>query len=206
MHDEKKRILNFAYDKFIRFGFYKTSMDEIAADLQVSKKTIYKYFSNKENLVEESIDSMLLRSDRIVSEIVNGRKDVIEKFVALLEFYSNEVSVVSEKWIKDLQVHAPEFWKKIDEFRHKKIYTVAEKLLRQGRKEKYVAPYPPKLIMASFAASIREIVNPSFLIENKYSMKEAIHYVFDIQMNGILTDEGRIKYKNRKKHIKRNYF
>ena len=40
---EKDRILNFAITKFHAEGFYKTSMDEIARELQISKKTIYKY-------------------------------------------------------------------------------------------------------------------------------------------------------------------
>ena len=44
---ERERILNYSINKFHAEGFYKTSMDEIARDLQISKKTIYKYFQSK---------------------------------------------------------------------------------------------------------------------------------------------------------------
>ncbi|MBL7128958.1 MAG: helix-turn-helix transcriptional regulator, partial [Ignavibacteria bacterium] len=49
--DDRDKILNFARQKFHREGFYKISMDEIAKELHVSKKTIYKYFPSKEKLL-----------------------------------------------------------------------------------------------------------------------------------------------------------
>ena len=46
--EEKNKIIERTEDKFFRDGFYKTTMDEIATDLSMSKKTIYKFFPSKE--------------------------------------------------------------------------------------------------------------------------------------------------------------
>jgi hypothetical protein len=47
------------------------------------------------------------------------------------------------------------------------------------------------------------IANPKFILENNFSMNEALKYLFEMQINGILTEEGRKKYYNqKKKHIK----
>ncbi len=51
MIEEKKNLLKNITESFLAKGFYKTTMDEIASDLRVSKKTIYKYFPTKENLI-----------------------------------------------------------------------------------------------------------------------------------------------------------
>jgi len=202
--NEKEKILVVADRLFRENGLYKTSMDELAALLQISKKTIYKHFPSKENLVMEITKFWLVGSTERVDKIVHSKTDVVSKFVKLLEDYSCELSRVSDKWIKDFQVHYPDIWKSVEEFREEKIFYYARKLFKQGMKEKYVVNIPTEIVIASHIASMRAIVNPKFLMENNFSMTEALKYVFEMQLNGILTDKGRTKYYNqKKKHIKK---
>jgi len=56
---ERLRILEHSMEKFKSVGFIKISMDEIASDLKMSKKTIYKYFHSKEELVEKSLETLM---------------------------------------------------------------------------------------------------------------------------------------------------
>ena len=49
---DRKKILEHSRRKFHAEGFYKISMDEIAGDLRISKKTIYKHFPSKEELLK----------------------------------------------------------------------------------------------------------------------------------------------------------
>lgn len=202
--NEKEKILVVADKLFRENGLYKTSMDELAALLQISKKTIYKHFPSKENLVFEITKFWMVGSTERVDKIVHSKTDVVSKFVKLLEDYSCELSRVSDKWIRDFQVHYPDIWKSVEEFREEKIFYYARKLFKQGMKEKYVANIPTEIVIASHIASMRAIVNPKFLMENNFSMTEALKYVFEMQLNGILTDKGRTKYYNqKKKHIKK---
>jgi len=201
---EKDRILIVADKLFRENGLYKTSMDELAALLQVSKKTIYKHFPSKENLVLEITKFWLEGSTERIDKIVHSKTDIITKFVNLLEDYSCELSRVSDKWIKDFQVHYPDIWKSVEEFREEKVFYYARKIFKQGLKEKYVLNIPPELVIASHIASMHAIINPKFLMENNFSMSEALKYVFEMQLNGILTEKGRIKYYNqKKKHTKK---
>jgi Bacterial regulatory proteins, tetR family len=202
--NEKEKILVIADRLFRENGLYKTSMDELAALLQISKKTIYKHFPSKENLVMEITKFWMVGSTERVDKIVHSKTDVVSKFVKLLEDYSCELSRVSDKWIRDFQVHYPDVWKSVEEFREEKIFYYARKLFKQGYKEKYVVNIPSEIVIASHIASMRAIVNPKFLMENNFSMEEALKYVFEMQLNGILTDKGRTKYYNqKKKHTKK---
>jgi AcrR family transcriptional regulator len=196
---EKERILKVADKLFRENGLYKTSMDELAAHLQVSKKTIYKYFPSKDNLVKEITKFWLNSSTERIDLIVRSKTDMITKFVKLLEDYSCDLSRVSDKWMKDFQVHYPDIWKTVEDFRAEKIFHFARKLFKQGLKEKYVVNVPTEIVIASHIASMRAIINPQFLMENNFSMTEALRYVFEMQLNGILTDKGRTKYYNQKK-------
>ena len=51
----KELILKKTGDIFLKFGFKSVTMDDIANDLAISKKTLYKYFKNKEDLVDQAI-------------------------------------------------------------------------------------------------------------------------------------------------------
>jgi len=63
---------------------------------------------------------------------------------------------------------------------------------------------PIDIVITSHVASMHAIANPKFLMENNFSMTEALKYVFEMQLNGILTDKGRTKYYNqKKKHTKK---
>ena len=55
---EQDKIFSYAKSLFLKEGFYKITMDNLASGLKVSKKTIYKYFGSKELLVESIVESI----------------------------------------------------------------------------------------------------------------------------------------------------
>ena len=93
-NEEKYRIMRQATELFYTNGLYKTSMDEIAAELNISKKTIYKYFESKYDLIRESTDYMLESSVKWVDNILSRKINVASKLALLLENYSKELSLV----------------------------------------------------------------------------------------------------------------
>ncbi|MCE1166403.1 MAG: TetR/AcrR family transcriptional regulator [Bacteroidetes bacterium] len=198
-NQEKQRIMRQAHELFYREGLYKTSMDEVAAELKISKKTIYKYFDSKYDLIKEATFSMLKNSLAEVNEVLAKKIDLASKLGMLLENYSCEIRQVSENWIKDMRTHYPDIWKEIENFRNEKIYDISRKLILQGKKEKLIADYPPEIIVETYASTIRAITNPSFILNSNCSMNEAVRYVFDILFYGILTEKGKQQIKKGKK-------
>ena len=196
---EKEKIIKFAEDKFFSEGFYKITMDEIAQELQVSKKTIYKYFPSKERLVEEISDDVINSVCGNVEKIVDCSENVVIKFVKMLYMYNNNLVKFSDKWYRDLQLHTPHIWQKIDKMRTEKIYMGAKKLLEQGKREKLVENYPSEIMVSAFVSTIRAVMNPEFILANKFSMQQAFKYSYEMLLNGILTELGKQKYQETKK-------
>ncbi len=200
---ERKKIMVFADKLFREAGLYKTSMDELAALMHISKKTIYRYFPSKENLVREIVKFWLDTSTERVDKIVSGKTDVVTKFIRLLEDYSCEFTQLGEKAISDLQIHYPDVWSSIESFREEKIIFYVKKLFRQGFREKYITKIPVEIVIASVSASISSVVNPKFLVVNNFSTAEALKHVLELHLKGIITEKGRKKYfSQQKKHLK----
>ena len=123
---EQIRIIEFAEDKFMKEGFYKISMDSLASDLRVSKKTIYKYFPSKESLVEVISNKMMSEVSARMEEVFNSDLTSLGKSLALFEIIGNVTLKLTDKWVQDVQLHTPKLWEKIDEFRKKHAIRLLE--------------------------------------------------------------------------------
>lgn len=196
--EDRKRILTHTKNKFHREGFYKTSMDEIASELHVSKKTIYKHFPSKEKLIEEVCSDTSCEIMDKMEAILEVDDDVVVKFVKLLNMHSNFTVNISEKWLRDLSVHAPGIKKKIDSVKTEQINKVMKKLLEQGKKEKTIENFPSPIIIAIFNSSLMTVLNPEFVLNNKFSIQDAFKITYELLLNGILTETGKEKFKKTK--------
>ncbi len=191
---EKQKILNYATDKFMSEGFYKTPMDSIAKELQMSKKTIYKYFSSKEELVEMVVKSFMNQVKDKIDYLIKEDDSSLVRALHLFEVMREVTMKFSDKWIKDLRIHLPEAWETIDQFRTKRAYAVLGSIIQQGQKEGIIIEKPAELIIHLYVSSMRSIVNPDFLYYQKINYKEAIQHTFEILFNGILTQKGKKQF------------
>lgn len=191
---EKIRIVNFASDVFLREGFFKISMDSIAAELHISKKTIYKFFSTKDELVEAVISNFIASASVRIESVVETEDTSLTKALKLFEIMGSIAMKLSDNWVRDIKIHTPALWEKIDEFRTKKAFAVLGNIIRQGQTEGMIIDKPAELIIHLFVNSIRSIVNPDFLFYQKFNYKEAFQHSFEILFNGILTPKGKKQF------------
>ena len=188
MMEEKQKILEGSSRIFL---FYKTPMDEIAGQLKVSKKTIYKYFDSKETLIKEVVDNFLLKNKSIIQKIIDADNDAVTKSFKLFQHLGRLLLNISNKWIEDLQIHYHDLWNQIDEFRTKMMLANISKLINQGKSEGYIVDYPTDIIVMFFVSSIRGIINPDFIIQRKLDPKSILNPTISLLMNAILTDKGK---------------
>uniref|UniRef100_A0A832G6V1 TetR/AcrR family transcriptional regulator n=1 Tax=Ignavibacterium album TaxID=591197 RepID=A0A832G6V1_9BACT len=188
---EKDKVIEFCSIKFLKEGFYYVTVDQIASELRMSKKTIYKYFSTKDELVEAVAINMMEDVSRKIEDIINSKNDSLTKALMLFEVMAGVVVRFSENWLKDLQIHTPKLWKIIDEFRTKRAFTALGSIIKQGQSEGIIIDKPAELIIHIFVNTIRSVVHPDFLYHQKFNYKEAFIHSFEILFNGILTPKGK---------------
>lgn len=196
---EKEKILYFTHAKFITEGFYKTTMDEIAKDLQMSKKTIYKHFDSKELLLSEVCDMRIGLMNEYLEDVVESNDDAITKFLRILHKQKSMALNCSPAWFKDLEVHAPHLRKKFDIVRKEKVTKLLEKLLEQGKKERVVQNIPVDIIITALNGAMEAVTHADFVLNSKYSFHEAMRITAEIFFNGFLTQLGNEKFSNTKK-------
>lgn len=188
---EKNKIIELTEEKFFRDGFYKTTMDEIAAELRMSKKTIYKFFSSKDELVHSIAKFFMNRMKSKILPALQSDKNAIEKLADLISILAKASDKISAARMEELKRYYPSIWNEIDNFRAEIMFGNITKVIEQGKKEGLFINYPTNIIMNILVSSVRSIVNPDFILNNNFSIIEAARFAFKIVIGGIVTDKGK---------------
>ena len=159
----KEKIISLATERFLREGFARISVDEISTDLVMSKKTFYKIFSSKEDLINQIMDRMMAEARGRLAHIVDSNKNFIEKLNDLMTFLGHQASRFSKAFQQDVQRHAPDIWNRMQEFRRQRIMSHFAHLLEQGVNDQTVV-------------ALNAMVNPAVLpfIEMRGGLKSVI--------------------------------
>ena len=113
--EEKDRILESAQEKIFDRGFSKVTVDEIAEDLGMSKKTIYKFFPSKEDIMLGILRMTMRRIEKQVVGIVESDKPFEEKFPAFLALLANMARKMGKALQKDIQKYMPAVDRDVDD-------------------------------------------------------------------------------------------
>lgn len=122
----KKKIIEKATEMFLKLGFKSVTMDDIANELGISKKTIYKYFKNKEELVEEGTEMVSNKIDTKIAEIFSQKHNAIQENFEMRLMFKEMFQAADHSPAFQLKKHYPEIYEKMiqNEIEHcKTIFT-----------------------------------------------------------------------------------
>ena len=109
----KDKILQKSTDMFLRLGFKSITMDDIACEMCISKKTIYKYFSNKDLLIEESVQMVHKEVHKTITKIVSQNFNAIEENFEIRRMFKEMFKSAESSPIYQLKKHYPEIYEKV---------------------------------------------------------------------------------------------
>lgn len=192
---DQERIMEAAREKFFEQGFMKVTVDEIASDLGMSKKTLYKFFPSKEDLVRKAIHFMLRQVNARIEAIVKSEKPFVEKMSELLVLIGRMWGRAGRQFPIDIKKHFPDLWKEVETFRRERILTNMQQMFLQAKQEGVLRDdVRPELLMLMFLCCVEGILNPTTLSEHSFSLTEAFRGIFKTLFEGSMTDEARTTY------------
>jgi AcrR family transcriptional regulator len=194
----KQRILSKAEDLFFQVGYSKVRMEEIASALLMSKKTLYKHFSNKEHILKEIVREKKCAVESYVDELIADTKlEFITKLNNFLLFITSHFSRLAHPTIHDLVKSQPEIWNEIQEFRKKNAYTCFSKLINQGKESGvFRNDFHSDVAVQLYFSAIHNLLNLETLSQLPVTIDEAYRDIIKIFFEGIFSEQGRMKYNN----------
>ena len=109
----KDKIIKKATDMFLKLGFKSVTMDDIACEMCISKKTIYKYFSNKEMLIEEGTEVIHQKIHMLMDEVIAQNHNAIAENFQMREMFKEMFKSFDHSPAYQLKKHYPEIYHKM---------------------------------------------------------------------------------------------
>lgn len=200
------KILDSAYRLFLGKGYRHTTMDDIAQDLGMSKKTLYKYYSGKFELLSASFEVLKTKMTAKVEAILDNRYISFPlKLKSTLTVIASHLAPINPELFEDLRDHAPEIWGELTAYINESAYLRFAKLIEQGVAQGLVNPrLNTSLIVMLYAAAVQSLLDPKFSGQfpgalqkgMKIPPSEIYDQAISIIYNGILTEEARNEFQN----------
>ena len=130
--ETRRRILTTALERFMASGFSAVTMDDIARELGMSKKTLYEFFPGKTELLRETTRLKNATCARELDEIAAGTPDFFERARKTFGYVSRMYARLTPSYLTDIRRNAPEVWAEIQEFRRGRVRRHMLELLDQG--------------------------------------------------------------------------
>ncbi|MDP4145528.1 MAG: TetR/AcrR family transcriptional regulator [Bacillota bacterium] len=182
----KDIILKTAAEKIQRYGLRKFTMDEIAEELKISKKTLYKYFSGKDAIIHEYFMEIIESDMNNTLEALEKGEALVDKINAIIYSYHKyrlPVSVYDEAY-KFYHKEWEEV-QKLKDFKLKLINDVLKAAMDEGHIKKDINL---NIIGLMLENTINTLLSYEFLSKNDLTMKEAINEVLKVILHGIINN------------------
>lgn len=190
-----QRIIDVARHHFFAFGFRGVTMDDIAAELGMSKKTLYAHFRSKAELLQAAVidkqQAIEADLDRITSQSSSDFLAAIQQLLAKMQQHLGEIHPA---FLRDIRREAPEIFESVEIRRRDLIHRYFSKILAQGRREGIIRKdIPIRLIIETWLGVVEAIMNPEKLTELNLTPEEGFSTVISVILKGLMTAEGRAK-------------
>lgn len=170
--DIKERILIACRELSRSGGFYNINMDELASRAGVSKRTVYRYFRSKEEIIEAVLDAFMAETGAEVDRLLAGEMEPAVFVAAIFQYLSvNGQFIINPAGLDDLRKHYPFLWQKIDDFRIQRVRNIIHILITNS-KNPLIKQIDQRIITAVILASIQSILTPDFILDNGLTFEE----------------------------------
>ena len=196
----RSRVLATARPLFFAHGYSALTMDDLARELGMSKKTLYVHFPSKDALVEAILNGFVAEVRGSAETLFNDRTlSFTAKLHRFTEAMVQRFTRMGPHVFRDLQRSAPHIYRRIEELRHNNIPHIFGQLVRQGQADGMIRPdLDPDFAIEFWRPAIQSLMHPDTLERLGLPSDRMFAQAVDLFFHGLLTPAGR---KDHEKHV-----
>jgi AcrR family transcriptional regulator len=189
--DYKQRILVKSGELFMQYGVRSISMDDIAFSLGISKKTIYQYFSDKDELVGAVILAKLSENEQICSVDRRQAENAIDELFKAMEMAEQMLRTLNPSVMFDLRKYHPNAYGLIEKHKNEFLFNIIRSNLEWGIEEGLYRPELNINIITHLRIKTMLLAfDPAFFSEQKSSIVDIEQQILEHYLFGIVTLKG----------------
>ena len=204
--EQKDRIQQKAHDLFMQYGLRSVSMDDIAASLGMSKKTIYQFFSDKDDLVDVVVDEELRQTQQDCMFCKSKSSNAVEELFLTMQQIHDQLQNMNPMVLYDMQKFHPAAYEKFRKHKNEFLFKMIRNNIERGVKEELYRPEINIDVICKFRLEAMMIpFNIAVFPPGKYNLADVTQETMEHFLYGLTTLKGYklvLKYKQQRlKHL-----
>lgn len=188
----RQRIVAEARRHFFRHGFRGVTMDDLARELAMSKKTLYACFPSKTALLEAVILEKFRNVDSDLGRITSAASsDCVGALHRLLACVQGHMEEIQPPFVRDIRREAPDLFQVVERRRRDVIQRHFGKVFLEGRRTGLIRQdIPPRLAIEILLGAVQAIMNPPKMEELGLTPKTGFAAIIRVVLEGLTTEKG----------------
>jgi AcrR family transcriptional regulator len=193
----RARILQQARADFFAHGYSRFTMDGLASELGMSKKTLYVHFAGKDEIISAVIQDLGAEVRAAADALLRNRElTFAEKLRGFVEGMMERLATLEPRTVRDLQRYAPHLFEQIDEVRRKNVPYIFGRLVEEGQAGGLVrTDLPAPFAIEFFLNGMQGLLQGRALERLQLTPREVIAEGIALFFGGLLTPAGHKQYE-----------
>ena len=187
----KQQIITKSEELFMRYGIRSVSMDDIARELGISKKTLYQQVENKSDLIRQIFAERSFLERQAIEAMRNESDNAIEEMVEVARFMISRLRLVSPTSRYDLEKYYQDIHRELDHL-HMTFFThfIQENLVRGIAEGLYRRSTKVGLVAKFFVGMATRLAHNEYFSVKEHSLEDLVSQLFVYHMHGVASEKG----------------
>ncbi|MFZ4740496.1 MAG: TetR/AcrR family transcriptional regulator [Bacteroidales bacterium] len=201
MEEKEIFIIEKVGELFKKYGIKSVSMDDIAQQLSISKKTLYQYFKDKADLVVKVVNSHNCDHDKKFMDLINSEMNAIDALIEVSKHLIEMLKDINPPILYDLRKYYPELTKDLIVNRKDHVYNnIKTNLLKGIEQGLYRQDLNPDIITSIYVKRMDDVFFEDDYYLNRFAQHEIFSQLFIYHIRGIVSTKGLKYFENKIKN------
>ncbi|HYG53648.1 MAG TPA: TetR/AcrR family transcriptional regulator [Flavobacteriales bacterium] len=184
-------ILEQAAKLFMKYGIKSLTMDDIANELKVSKKTLYLFVTDKQDLVLKTLEKYCNEDKQMVAEIQKQAGNAMEECLMITKHVKQKFASIHPSIHYDLEKYYPEAWQMMNNHQLHFVFDAVKSNLEKGMAEGYYREdLNPEIIARAFVTKVYAMTDRTDPVLQKYDFGTIYAELMRYHLRGIASEKG----------------
>ena len=189
--EKEQQLVEGAMSIFMRFGIKSVNMDDVARQLGVSKKTLYLYFKDKEDLLSKVVERHSSEEQASIAGIISKKLSAIEEMFEIMHWVLSILSKIHPSVKFDLEKYHPQLGNAMKIERAQVVHGCILNNLKKGKKEgTYRKDLDAEIITRIYLARIDAFLDPAIFPFDRFKPVDVYKQLFQYHIHGIASEKG----------------
>ncbi len=187
----RERLLSATRDLFVRKGIKNLTMDEVAKELGMSKKTIYQMIESKDEFVQEVIERYIADEKKQLDVFATTALNPVDEIVHLYSHILTQNREMNPTVLIDMQKYYPKSWETLSEYRNVDMYKRVFDNLEKGKQEGYyVTNFDSDIVTKLYIGVLQVLANQELFPYQQYQFVNLLKEYLNYHLRAIASEKG----------------